>query len=292
MKITMKITNKFNVPEPLVTLASREYYSKGASQYSVTEIMSPPKIRRLREQYADLIEQDVSDMLWQLLGSALHVVMERGATDGWTMEERLFHDVDGVTISGQIDAQQETPDGVIIGDWKFTSAWAVMQDKEEWVQQLNIYKWLVETVKRKKVCGLKICAFIRDFSRHEKKDGYPIANIVNIDIPMWDSVTTETYIRERLEMHRNAKMAHDFGEELQPCSDEERWQSETIYAVKRDGRKTAIRVFKTIEEATELAEKEKGYVETRKGEPKRCTGNFCGVAQWCEQYQGEINVAA
>jgi hypothetical protein len=167
-----------------------------------------------------------------------------------------------------------------------------MQDKEEWVQQLNIYKWLVETVKRKKVCGLKICAFIRDFSRHEKKDGYPIANIVNIDIPMWDSVTTETYIRERLEMHRNAKMAHDFGEELQPCSDEERWQSETIYAVKRDGRKTAIRVFKTIEEATELAEKEKGYVETRKGEPKRCTGNFCGVAQWCEQYQGEINVAA
>jgi hypothetical protein len=288
----MKITNKFNVPAPLMTLASREYYSKGASQYSVTEIMSPPKVRRLREQYDDLIEQDVSDMLWQLLGSALHVVMERGATEGWTMEERLFHDVDGVTISGQIDAQQETPDGVIITDWKFTSAWAVMQDKEEWVQQLNIYKWLVETVKRKKVCGLKICAFIRDFSRHEKKDGYPIANIVNIDIPMWDSVTTETYIRERLEMHRNAKMAHDFGEELQPCSDEERWQSETIYAVKREGRKTAIRVFKTIEEATELAEKEKGYVETRKGEPKRCTGNFCGVAQWCEQYQGEINVAA
>ena len=288
----MKITNKHNVPAPLMTLASREYYSKGASQYSVTEIMSPPKVRRLREQYNDLIEQDVSDMLWQLLGSALHVVMERGATDGWTMEERLFHDVDGVTISGQIDAQQDTPDGVIITDWKFTSAWAVMQDKEEWVQQLNIYKWLVETVKRKKVCGLKICAFVRDFSRHEKKEGYPAANITNIDIPMWDSVTTETYIRERLEMHRNAKMAHDFGEELQPCSDEERWQSETIYAVKREGRKTAIRVFKTIEEATELAEKEKGYVETRKGEPKRCTGNYCGVAQWCEQYQGEVNVAA
>jgi len=288
----MKITNKYNVPAPLMTLASREYYSKGASQYSATEIISQPKVRRLREQYDDLIEQDVSDMLWQLLGSALHVVMERGATEGWLMEERLYHDVDGVTISGQIDAQHETPDGVIITDWKFTRAWAVMQNKEEWVQQANIYKWLVETVKRKKVCGLKVCAFIRDFNPHEKKDGYPIANIVNIDIPMWDSVTTETFVRERLEMHRNAKMAHDFGEELQPCSDEERWQTETIYAVKRDGRKTAIRVFKTIEEATELAEKEKGYVETRKGEPRRCAGNFCGVSQWCEQYQGEIDVAA
>jgi hypothetical protein len=113
-----------------------------------------------------------------------------------------------------------------------------------------------------------------------------------IDIPMWDSVTTETYVRQRLDMHRFAKQAQEFGEELQACTDEERWMSETIYAVKREGRKTAIRVFKTIEEATELAEKEKGYVEERKGEYKRCTGDFCGVSKWCKQYQGELNVPA
>jgi hypothetical protein len=93
-------------------------------------------------------------------------------------------------------------------------------------------------------------------------------------------------------MHRHARMAQDFGEELQPCSDEERWMTETVYATKKDGRKSAIRLFKTIEEATELAEKEKGYVETRKGEPKRCTGDFCGVSKWCSQYQGELNVTA
>jgi hypothetical protein len=69
------ITNKHNVPAPLVTLATREYYSKGKSSYSVTELMSPPKIKRLREQYNENIEQDVSDMLWSMLGSALHVVM-------------------------------------------------------------------------------------------------------------------------------------------------------------------------------------------------------------------------
>ena len=288
----MIITNKHGVPEPLVTLASKEYYSKGASQYSVTEIMSPPKIKRLREQYNDQVTQDVSDMLWNLLGSALHVVMERGETDGWTKEERLFKEMDGVTISGAIDLQQETPDGVIIIDYKFTSAWAVMQEKEEWQQQLNVYKWLVETVKRKKVAGLKICALVRDFNRHETKEGYPKASIEMVDIPMWDSVTTEAYVRERLNLHRDAKVSADFGDELPACSDTDRWQSETIYAVKREGRKTAIRLFKTIEEANELAEKEKGYVETRLGEPKRCTGNYCGVAQWCEQYQGEINVPA
>jgi len=288
----MQITNVHNVPQPLVTLASREYYSKGDSQYSVTEIMSPPRVRRLREQHNEKITQDVSDMLWSLLGSALHVVMERGDTPGWLKEERLFADVDGVKISGAIDLQEETPDGVVIHDYKFTSAWAVMQEKEEWTQQLNIYKWLVETVKRKKVVGLKICALVRDFNRHDKKEGYPASPICMVDVPMWDSIKTETYIRERLNMHRDAKLAADFGEALQTCSDEERWMSETTFAVKRDGRKTAIRVFKTIEEATQLAEKEKGYVETRHGEPRRCAGNFCGVAEWCGQYQGELNVPA
>ena len=286
----MQITNKWNVPETLMTLATTEYYSKGASQYSVTELMSPPRIRRLREQYDEKVVQDVSDNLWQLLGSALHVVMERGITEGYIQEERLFINVDEIAISGQIDLQKETPDGIVIIDYKFTSAWAVMQDKIEWEQQLNVYKWLVEKVKKRKVVGLQICAFIRDFSRHEKKEGYPKAPIHMVDIPMWDAVKTETYVRDRLEQHRNAKMFQDFGEELPLCSDEERWQRETVYAVKREGRKTAIKLFKTIEEATELAEKEKGYVETRKGEPVRCSGNYCGVAEWCDQYQSTRGV--
>ena len=283
----MKITNKHGVPAPLVTLATREYYSKGDAQYSVTELMSPPKIRRLREQYNDDIQQDVSDMLWSMLGSALHVVMERGKTPGFLSEERLFVEIDDVLVSGAIDLQESTPAGIIITDYKFTSAWAVMQDKIEWEQQLNVYKWLVEMVKREKVCGLRICALVRDFSRHETKPGYPNAPIHMVDIPMWDSVKTETYVRERLEMHRNAKVSADFGETLPECTPEEQWQSETTYAVKREGRKTAIRVFKTLDEATELAAKEKGYVETRPGEPRRCAGNYCGVAQWCEQFKKE-----
>jgi len=283
----MQVTNVHNLPEPLVTLARREYYSKGAAQYSVTEIMSPPKIRRMREKYDDQIVTDVSQMLWSLLGSALHVVMERGETSGWIKEERLFAEVDGVSISGAIDLQEEGESGITIYDYKFTSAWAVMQEKEEWTQQLNIYKWLVETVKQRKVVGLKICALVRDYSKHDLREAYPAAPICIVDVPLWDSVKTEMYIRERLEMHRESKMRADFEEDLQNCSNEERWMSETTFAVKREGRKTAIRVFKTIEEANELAEKEKGYVETRLGEPKRCTGDFCGVSKWCAQYQAE-----
>lgn len=287
----MKVTNVHNVPQPLVTLAEGQYYSKGKSDYSVTELMSPPRVQRLRAQNDAQMEQDVSQMLWPLLGSALHVVMERGETEGWLSEERLFAEVDGMVVSGAIDLQEITPQGVGIVDYKFTSAWAVMNEKIEWEQQLNVYKWLVERVKKAPVKSLRICALIRDFSRHDMgREGYPQSPIHMVDIPMWDAVKAESYVRERLEMHRNSKLSADFGEALPECSPEERWMSETTYAVKREGRKTAIRVFKTIEEATELAGKEKGYVETRLGEPKRCTGNYCGVAQWCDQYQAEMNV--
>ena len=248
----MIITNKYGVPEPLLTLATGEYYTKGEAQYSVTELMSPPKIRRLREKHDANVTQDVSDMLWSMFGSALHVVMERGRqTPGWITEERLFLEMDGVKISGQIDLQQVTPKGVSIIDYKFTSAWAVMQDKVEWEQQLNVYAYLVQKVKGLEVSSLSICAFIRDFSRHDARENYPDAPIHMVSIPMWTMDQTEAYIRERLNEHRNAKAEMDLGGNLPDCSPIERWMSETTYAVKREGRKTAIRVFKTIEEANE-----------------------------------------
>ena len=289
----MKITNKFNVPETLVALATRDYYTKGKSDYSVTEIISPPRIQRLRREHFEEIEQDVSDMLWMLLGTALHVVAERSEVSGHTNEERLSAGVNGIILSGAIDLQKDEADGITITDYKFTSAWALMNDKPEWEQQQNIYKYLVERVKKKPVKGLKICALIRDWSRRDaqNKADYPQAPIQVIDIPMWTFDRTEHFIKERVEMHRDSKVNADWGEELPLCSDEERWVRPTTYAVKKDGRKTAIRVFDTQDEADallkEMPEKDKGFIEIRKGEAVRCTGNFCGVSQWCSQFQNQ-----
>ena len=124
----MKITNKYGLPKPLVSLVAKDTYSKGASQYSVTELMSPPRVRRLREQYDDVIETDVTDLGWQFIGKGIHINMENASNVNHINEERLFVNVDGVTISGAIDLQEETPEGVIITDYKFTSAWAFMQE--------------------------------------------------------------------------------------------------------------------------------------------------------------------
>jgi len=289
----MKITNKFGIPETLVALASRDYYSKGSSDYSVTEIISPPRIQRLRRKHYDEMEQDASDMIWMLLGTALHVVAERSEVSGHTNEERLSAGVNGVVLSGAIDLQKDEADGITITDYKFTSAWALMNDKPEWEQQQNIYKYLVERVKKKPVKGLKICALIRDWSRRDaqNKPDYPQAPIQIVDIPIWTFDRTEAFIKERIELHRDSKVNADWNEELPLCSDEERWVRPTTYAVKKEGRKTAIRVFEEQGEAEallkEMPDKDKGFIEIRKGEAVRCTGNFCGVSQWCSQFQKE-----
>ena len=285
----MKITNNHGAPATLVALANKNHYSKGAADYSITELLSPPRVRRLQERHDPSLEKDVSDMLWPLLGSALHVVAERASADQHVTEERIFAEIDGVKVSGAIDLQEMTEQGVIITDYKFTSAYSVMNEKKEWEEQLNLYKWLVESRKRIPVIGLRICALIRDFSRHDRRENYPASPIHMVEIPMWDSVKAEAFVRARLHLHAEAKFADAMEEPLPPCSDEERWFSETTYAVKKEGRKTAVRVFKTIEEAQELAQKEKGYVETRTGEPRRCTGNYCNVAEYCDQYQSEVS---
>jgi hypothetical protein len=290
----LKITNKHSVPETLVSLANKQYYSKGNANYSVTEIISPPRIQRLRMRHNDEMEQDVADMLWQLLGSALHVVAERGEHPDYITEERLNASVDGVILSGAIDIQKVTPQGIIITDYKFTSAWALRQDKFEWEAQQNIYAWLVNKVKEKPVVGVQICALIRDWSRREAsvKADYPQAPIQVIDLPQWDLERTEAYIKERITLHMDSKVQDDWGEDLPLCSAEERWVRGDAWAVMREGKKRASKVCETEEEAKEvmasIPEKEKPYIEKRAGEAIRCTGDFCGVSKWCNQYQESL----
>jgi hypothetical protein len=236
-------------------------------------------------------------MLWMLLGTALHVVAERSVTEGYTNEERIIVDMDGVKLSGAVDVQRDDEDGITIYDYKFTSAWALMNDKPEWEQQQNIYRYLIERAKGKPVKGLKICALIRDWSRRDaqNKPNYPQAPIQVVDIPMWTMKQTESFIWERIEAHRDSKVRADWQEELPLCTEEDRWIRETKYALKKEGRKTAIKVLDTQEEAQallkEMPEKDKGFIEIRKGEAVRCTGNFCGVAQWCSQYQQSLKEA-
>jgi len=204
------------------------------------------------------------------------------------VEERLFTQFNNWSISGQIDLQEYQTDGsVVISDYKVTSAWAVQQEKTEWIDQLNIYAWLVERVKSVPVTGLKIVGIVRDWSRREaaNKETYPQAPVVVIDIPLWEGLVRENYIRDRLNMHNEANFSAVSGE-MPACTAEEVWEKPTTYAVMREFGKRAKKVFLFKQEAEAYLAEQKGthFIETREGGRTRCE-SFCQVAPFCEQYQ-------
>lgn len=282
----MKLTNKFNLPQTFVNVIHRPTYSKGESHISATELLNSPRIVQLKHQHWDNLEQDASEMVWQLFGSAVHSILEHGKDDNHVIEQRLFTEYEGWTISGQIDLQEVHPDGISLSDYKVTGAWAVMNEKADWHNQLNVYAWLVRRVKNVKVKSLHIIAIIRDWSARDAqtKEGYPPSPIATIDIPLWTDEQQEAYIKTRLNLHNEAYFATHAGGDMPECTPEDMWEKPTTYAVKKEGGVRAKSVHATREEA-EAALPPKGYfVEVREGERTRCK-SYCQVAPFCSQYQ-------
>lgn len=287
----MKITNKFNIPQTFVNVVKRPQYSKGDVNLSVTELLNSPQIVQLRNKYIDELETDVSEMVWSLFGTAVHNILEHGKDSNHIVEERLFTQFEGWKISGAIDLQEVHSDGVDIKDYKVTGAWAVQQEKADWVNQLNCYAWLVEKVKGVNVRSLQIVGIVRDWSRRdaEAKETYPQAPIVTIDIPLWTFEQREQYVRSRLVLHNEALFNRQIDDELPPCTPEEMWEKSTVYAIKKIGGVRAKTLFgekdRAEEELATLNAKKKEYeIEVREGERTRCE-KFCQVSQFCNQHQ-------
>ena len=284
----MNITNHTALPEPVFQALTRSDYTKGGSNRSVTQLIDSPRVRILRKENDDHISEDAADMLWSVLGTAVHKMFEDNEVEGHISEERLYAEVENWIISGAIDVQRGEADGkVTVLDYKCTSAWSVIYGKPEWDKQLNFYAWLVEHCKDIEVGKLQIVAVLRDWQRKKAEvDGhYPQAPIVMVDIPLWSFEERDAYVRGRVMIHQDAEFQRLTGETLPLCSDEERWKKEDSFAVKKSGNKRALRVFDSMEQA-EAYMKDGMEIEVRKGKCVRCEDNYCKVAEFCDQYGG------
>ena len=67
----MALTNKLNLPEPIYNALCSNYQPK-KHQYSVTTILNPVRQVILKRRYNDEIEQDCSELIWALFGTAYH----------------------------------------------------------------------------------------------------------------------------------------------------------------------------------------------------------------------------
>lgn len=307
----MKITNKFGLPQPFVDFITNDKYNKGNADISVTSLIDSPRVSLMRQKHNDDIEIDAVDQIWSLFGTSVHAILERSEDTVYSeTEQRLFADVNGWKLSGAIDRQEidKKTGEVNIVDYKVTSVWSVIYGKIEWERQLNCYAYLCEqsyhavftpfSKDKKKVNKLNICAILRDWNRRDaqKKEGYPKTPVVMVDIPLWSKEERDKYIKDRISLHQNAQIQYDLKDELPLCSDNDRWKKDDSWAVLKKGQKRALRVLNSKEEADKYIEwhkeTEKAYIgkpitydiEFRKGEYNRCKGNYCSVAEFCQQY--------
>lgn len=287
----MKITNNHNLPQSFVDFARNDKYSKGHADISVTTLIDSPRVRVMRDHYHSERVVDVVDNIWALFGTAVHHVLESTEpSDDVVIEERLFTKINGWVLSGAVDHQVIKGQTVEITDYKVTSVWSVIHGKIDWERQLNVYAYLVQKNKGKKVKKLSICAVLRDWNRRDaqNKPNYPHSPIVIVDIPMWDEMKRIRYIHGRINQHQNAQVLYDMEGSFTLCSDEERWKRDDAWAVKKKGLKRAMRVFDNEDESKKFSEAQdvSTEIEHRIGEYVRCNGDYCGVAQFCSQYKG------
>lgn len=274
----MKITNRYNLPFPIVSAISQGIREPRKGQISITTLIDAPLIRVLREKHWDEMTEDASDRIWALLGTTVHAVLEKADTSNHLSEEKLTAEVCGYTITGIPDLL----DGEgTLHDYKITSVYSfLLGDKESWTNQVNSYAHLYR-LHGFEVKKAQIVAILRDWVKSKAHEpDYPKCPVLVKEVPLWSPSVVKAYIQERVALHNLA----DRGV-IAPCTAEERWERPTTYAVMKKGQKRAVRVLDTLDDAQiyydNLPKKDDYSVQERPGSSIRCS-DYCQVREFCE----------
>lgn len=276
----MKLTNRLNLPQPLVDAVKNDSYTSGGADISVTTLLKPPRMVALEKQHKDEMEEDVSMRIWSLMGQVVHGILERASNTG-VAERRLSINVEGWSVSGSMDRYI---DG-LLQDYKVVTAYKFKDGGVpiEYEQQLNVYAEILRQHGHP-VSRMEIVGILRDWSKLEaRRDAnYPQTQVIVREVPMWSPSKALAFISDRVILHKQARIT------LPECSDEDRWARPTKYAVMREGQVRAVKLFDAQSEAESYAQQGKNLsVETRPGELVRCNA-YCSVAQFCSQFQKEV----
>jgi len=278
----MKLTNNANLPDALVRAIAADPYNSGDSDFTITGLLKPPRIVQLEKRHAHELTEDAEDGLYRLYGQIAHGIIER-ANMADLAEKRFYITVAGKKVSAQIDTLSIT-DGAL-SDFKFTTAWGFKADKNpkpEWVAQLNVQAEILRqnglNPQRLQIIGL-----LRDWQKRDAQGdpNYPQRPVAVLEIPMWTSEQTLSFIEMRIAEHLAAEQA------LPECTPDERWAKPDQWAVLKRGGKRAINggVQFSQEAAEAVCAKNAGtHVVLRPGESTRCQ-SYCRVSQFCTQFK-------
>jgi hypothetical protein len=177
----------------------------------------------------------------------------------------------------------------VICDYKTASVNKVrFGDFHDWRTQGLIYAWLLSRNKFP-VTRCRFIALLKDHSKTEanRDSHYPQNPVFVYEFPVTQTelFTVGAFIRDKVSEYEQYAAADDNA--IPACSAEERWEKATRFAVKKEGRQRAVRVFDTKEEAEQkLAELGKGhFIEEQVGESIRCE-HYCLCREFCDFHNG------
>lgn len=294
----MIITNKLGLPKAFVEMAQREH-TQDTRRYSVTSLLKGTREAILEKRHGAEIEQDVSDMIWLLFGQAVHSILEQQEEEGHELKETKLTmpiTVPDKSEIGECVPVEYTLSGIFdlynakekkITDYKTCSVWKVIyNDYTDWQKQLLIYAYMMRYTGFDVNCG-EIVAIMKDHSKSKAKydsnyPQYPV-KVIRFDFTEQDFEDIESFLLDKFnEIHSCENLSDD---ELPLCTPEERYNSGDKFAVMKKGRKTALRVLDTKDDA-EIWMNDNGgdYIEERPGEDKKCL-EYCSACQFCSHYK-------
>lgn len=271
--------------------------------YSVTTLISPPRIARLQKRYGKDAEPDVQRDMPSIYGTAVHNYMEHclrkyDMVDDvqYELERMLFTKMGDRMITGRFDV---LANGKHMYDFKTCKTWKTIFDPnfEEWHEQQNIYAFILLREQGITVDTINIIALYQDWQEGQalRSSSYPQSQMIEYELEKWEPQVVEEFIRERLYLHKQCEELPD--NELPECTREERWErfsdGRTVqYALMKDKKARAAvsgsLKCNSVKELVELARTKKltgeSFIEVRYAQRKRCE-KYCAINQWCNLYQ-------
>lgn len=285
----MITTNKMGMPQAFVNFVSNVRHNAPGT-LSATTLLQGDKQIVLYDRHFDEMEQDASDLVWATLGTAYHAIMEKQNDESFK-EEFFEVSVDAWKVTGRVDRYDLEHE--LLEDWKTASVWKVIYKSfDDWKAQGLTYAWLM----KQNGLNVKKCRFVALLKDHSKTDAkrkpdYPQKPIYiyEFEVTEADLKATEERIKAKIKSVTESYKLPD--NEIAPCSEEERWATPAKYAVMKNGRKTAVKLFESREEAEVLVANlgDGHYIEERKGESKKCAG-YCPCAEFCNFYHENVEI--
>lgn len=323
----MKITNRPGLSKCWVTAAEKDDHEHSGDR-SMTELLAPVRVYQLRKRHWDEMEEDVSERGHILLGKAVHYILQQASSAEVMTEQRFNVRVAGFEVSfcpdrvEKLTLDESRPyyesgkygKGTALyrlKDFKITQVYTRNMlvekgGKSEWTHQINGYAWALRQVGFPVVeAGIEL--FMKDWDWKEvhvkKTHGYPPFQMECVRVELYPDDIVQQFLERRITEHMEADKVEE--DQLPYCTEEERWATPDLWAVKKVGSDTALprgkftskaeaEEFLKVRRANPPKSLKKGEVEAleiefRKGESRRCD-RYCPAKAFCNQYL-EMNPA-